>query len=199
MLTADELRPGGTYAVVVTTAGGLWRYRLGDLVRCDGMLGGTPSVRFVGRSDLVVDRFGEKLSDGFVGAAIRDVLSAADIRADIAMLAPENSNGAAGNSRYTLFLSMANHPATDVRALPAALDRALRANPHYAYCRDLGQLDDPALFLIRGAGAHAAYLAAASESGRRLGDVKPVALDARTDWSRRFRGDYVTRDEPPTA
>ncbi|MEO8352724.1 MAG: GH3 auxin-responsive promoter family protein, partial [Chthoniobacteraceae bacterium] len=46
---AHELRSGEIYSVVVTTAGGLWRYRLGDLVEVDGYLDATPSLRFLGR------------------------------------------------------------------------------------------------------------------------------------------------------
>ena len=33
MLPVEALREGEEYEVVVTTAGGLWRYRLGDRVR----------------------------------------------------------------------------------------------------------------------------------------------------------------------
>jgi hypothetical protein len=193
MLLADELRPGGTYAVIVTTAGGLWRYRLGDLVRCDGVVGRTPSVRFVGRADLVVDRFGEKLSEGFVGATIHGVLAAAGIYADFAMLAPDVCDTGAETTRYTLFLSATSPQYFDGGVLAASLDRALRSNPHYAYCRDLGQLGPPRFFHVR-AGARATYLGAITESGRRIGEIKPVALDGRTDWARRFHGDYVGGD-----
>jgi hypothetical protein len=191
MLLADELRPGGTYAVVLTTAGGLWRYKLGDLVRCNGMLGGTPSVRFVGRCDLVVDRVGEKLSEGFVAAAIRDVLAAARVDAHFAMLAPDCVDGDAAKPCYTLFLSTTEPWSENAPPVLALLDEALGANPHYAYCRDLGQLGGPRVFRIRH-GAHATFLATAAESGRRrLGEIKPVALDGRADWSTRFCGDYV--------
>jgi hypothetical protein len=194
-LLADELQPGGEYDVFITTGGGLWRYRIGDRVRVDddrsGSLGRTPSVRFVGRTDLVVDRFGEKLSEGLVGAILRQLLVAARIEADFAMLAPDSCGG---RPCYTLFFSIAaSHEAAaaSVARLAGALDDGLRANPHYAYCRDLGQLDRPRLFLI-GGGAYRTYLAAATESGRRLGDVKPQAIDGRGDWSRRFAGDYLT-------
>ena len=67
---AHELDDGGEYGVVLTTAGGLWRYRLGDRVRVEGRLHATPSLRLVGRTDGVVDRVGEKLSPGFVGAVL---------------------------------------------------------------------------------------------------------------------------------
>jgi len=191
LFLADELRTGAEYGVVVTTAGGLWRYRLGDRVRCDGWLGRTPSIRFVGRNDLVVDQFGEKLSDGFVGRAIGQLLKDAELSADFAMLAPDRHGC---EKFYTLFLSISRGSTVASRELAGALDRQLRANPHYAYCRDLNQLGHPRLFRIR-RHAYETYVAVARERGQRLGDVKSVALHANSDWSDRFDGDYLNRLE----
>ncbi|HWB58830.1 MAG TPA: GH3 auxin-responsive promoter family protein, partial [Chthoniobacteraceae bacterium] len=44
---AHELQAGGIYEVVVTTGGGLWRYRLGDQVEVTHFIGKTPSLRFL--------------------------------------------------------------------------------------------------------------------------------------------------------
>lgn len=60
---AHEVRANQTYEVIITTAGGLWRYRMGDTVQVTGFLGQTPSLRFLGRSGNVSDLFGEKLSE----------------------------------------------------------------------------------------------------------------------------------------
>ena len=65
-----ELRAGQTYEVIVTTAGGLWRYRLRDSVRVTGFIGQTPALQFLGRNGNVSDLFGEKLSEAFVTQAI---------------------------------------------------------------------------------------------------------------------------------
>jgi hypothetical protein len=183
----DELRSGGEYGVIVTTAGGLWRYRLGDRVRCDGRLGRTPSIRFIGRNDLVVDHLGEKLNEGFVGQAIRRLLNEAGIQADFAMLAPDRC---ASQSFYTLFVSTRCDVAALCSGLTDSLDRALQGNPHYAYCRRLGQLGPPRLFRIR-SDAYATYVAIACKPGSRLGDVKPLALHSRCDWSTHFSGEYL--------
>ncbi|HWO34164.1 MAG TPA: GH3 auxin-responsive promoter family protein [Candidatus Acidoferrum sp.] len=59
---SSELQQDHEYNVVLTTGGGLWRYRLDDRVVVDGMLGPTPSIRFVGKSAQLSDRVGEKLS-----------------------------------------------------------------------------------------------------------------------------------------
>lgn len=56
---AHELRTGESYTVIVTTGGGLWRYRLGDLVEVDGFFGASVS-----------DLCGEKLAETFATHAI---------------------------------------------------------------------------------------------------------------------------------
>jgi hypothetical protein len=186
VLLVDELRAGASYGVVVTTGGGLWRYRLGDRVEVDGFVGRTPSLRFVARDDHVVDRFGEKLSEGFVGEVIRRTLAAARVEAPFAMLAPD------GDERYTLFIQS---DGAALEGFASRLDDALRANPHYDYCRRLGQLRPAAVFAIAG-DAYAAYVAAHQRAGRRMGDVKPTPLDGRTDWATVFGGAYADDRRP---
>jgi hypothetical protein len=177
-LEADELQPGHEYAVAVTTAGGLYRYRLGDRVRYDAFVGRTPSVRFVGRDDLVVDRFGEKLNEAFVGGSIRTWLSGLNKTATFAMLAP---TATANRPRYTLYIQTNSELPPDA---PERLDAALCENPHYAYCRRLGQLARVRVRRVAGE-AYAAYVTQKRATGRKLGEIKPVALDSG-DWERVF-------------
>ncbi|MGE0363093.1 MAG: GH3 auxin-responsive promoter family protein [Vicinamibacterales bacterium] len=171
---AHELDAGAEYSVVVTTGGGLYRYRLGDRVRVDGTVGATPSLTFVGRDDRVSDRCGEKLSDSFV-AAVLETLFAGAPRPAFAMLAPEQT---AHGVSYTLFVDR-DHADRAVGA--DALERQLRRNPHYAWCVDLGQLA-PARVVGVGPGAAQAYLEACVRRGQRLGDVKPVSLHHGLGW-----------------
>ena len=171
---AHELEPGADYDVIVTTGGGLYRYRLGDRVRVAGHIARTPSIAFVGRADRVSDRFGEKLSDGFVAAAL-DALFARRRRPPFALVAPDRTPAGIA---YTLFVDRG----ADLPADPAGvLERELRRNPHYAWCVDLGQLL-PARVALVTSGAERAYLDACVARGRRLGDVKPVSLDVHDDW-----------------
>jgi hypothetical protein len=155
---AGQLRTGGRYEVALTTGGGLWRYRLGDLVRVED----DGSIRLIGRADAVVDLAGEKLSDGFVGDVLRRLLPGAAF----AMLAPEGVG-------YTLFAS---------RAVDAAvLDRALCDNPHYVHCRRLGQLRVVRVAVV-GDDAYRQYVDRLNAGGRRLGEIKPAALSPLNGW-----------------
>lgn len=175
---AHALRSGVTYGVIVTTGGGLWRYRLGDQVEVTGFVGRTPSLRFIGRAGGVSDRCGEKLSEAFVIRAIEDAFAPTPVPA-FAMLAPEEGTD---SWHYVLYVDVQ----TPVDLGPR-LDTALRANPHYALCRDLGQLGPIRTFRIA-SGAYESYATAGMARGLRLGDLKPAALSAETDWSKRFTG-----------
>jgi len=179
-IPTEGVRQGEEYEIVVTTAGGLWRYRLGDRVRVTGWLEKTPSLTFLGRTGSVSDLFGEKLSEPFVAHALAEVFSENMPR--FALLAPdEDENGC----RYTLYIQ-GEHDFSRAEAL----DQALRRNPHYAYCRDLEQLLPPCIFLIseRGFESFAEYQAA---HGARLGDIKPASLSRTAGWSKVFSGAYL--------
>jgi hypothetical protein len=173
-LTADEVEAGGEYSLAVTTGGGLYRYRLGDRVRVNGFAGRTPTLEFLGKEDGVSDLRGEKLSEGFVAGVLAQTLSGAGVR--FAMLAPELRGDPPG---YTLFLECAAAPPAGLRA---ALETGLRANPHYRYCVELGQLR-PARIAPLSPGAYARYLCRCRELGQCAGDVKPRALSPRADWA----------------
>jgi hypothetical protein len=175
---AHELRLGESYEVVVTTGGGLWRYRLGDIVEVDGFVGATPSLRFLGRGQRVSDLCGEKLAEPFVTRAIGEACASFRIAPAFAMLAPENTTE--GQWRYALFVEGDLPP-----ELPARLDDELRKNPHYALCRDLRQLA-PVTGCRIDHGAYEAFCRIQVSEGRRLGDIKPQALSSRTDWRARF-------------
>jgi len=175
---AHELQHGRCYRVIVTTSGGLWRYQIGDFVEVDGFVGRTPSLRFLGRGGNISDLCGEKLAETFVTRAIEAVLASCKTEARFAMLAPENDEG---HWRYTLFIEGEAGDSLGIR-----LDTELRTNPHYALCRDLGQLRPLQLFRIR-ASAYKMFCAVAAAEGRKLGDVKPQSLSPRTDWRRHFQ------------
>jgi hypothetical protein len=176
-LLADEVSTGSEYSVVLTSAGGLYRYRLGDRVVVDGWIDGTPSLRFAGREDRVSDLFGEKLSEGFVTTVLR-TLFGEEAMPRFAMLAPEEWHD---GTAYTLFVT-----ARVAADLPRRLESELRRNPHYAWCVDLRQLL-PARMVTVGARADDVYVDTCAVRGQRLGDIKPAVLHTRTGWRHAFR------------
>ena len=154
---AHELERGRSYEVVVTNGGGLWRYRLGDVVECTGWLAATPTLRFLGRAGNVSDLCGEKLSEAFVAEVLRE-LWAEGGRPEFAVLRAEKAG-------YVLEVS-----GRVERGLDARLDAALARNSHYALARRLGQLIP---VHVEEAADAKVWL---TEQTRRLGDVKPQVL-----------------------
>jgi GH3 auxin-responsive promoter len=176
----SELEEGATYSVLLTTGGGLWRYRLGDQVRVKGFAKRTPILEFVGKEDCVSDLRGEKLNAVFVSSVLADFESCRS--AAFAMLAPSE----AAIPHYTLFLeSPVSEPDVALRA-----DERLQQNPHYSYCRRIGQLGSLRVFRIRN-GACEAYVRRCETLGRRAGGVKFVSLSKQTGWEQVFEGTYV--------
>jgi len=175
---AHELQLHEIYEVVVSTGGGLWRYRLGDRVQVDGFVARTPSLRFVGRAGAVSDLFGEKLSEEFVTTVLQTLPDPAAEPARFAMLVPD-SDGRSGG--YTLYWEGAAPPAA------SALEARLLANPHYAWCRQLGQLRAAQVQVVA-RDATAAYLRHRARGGAKLGDIKPPALAPAGEWVECFRG-----------
>jgi hypothetical protein len=178
---ANELRTGREYSVVMTTGGGLWRYHLADRVRVDGAVDATPSLRFVGRDDRVSDRFGEKLSDGFV-AGVLDAVFAGRAQPGFAMLAPDDDESGR-RAGYALYVECDEASMAD---LAPVLERELRRNPHYAWCVDLGQLR-PARVVRVGRDAARLYVDRCLARGQKLGDIKPASLHPASGWGQALR------------
>jgi hypothetical protein len=186
-LLAHELEAGQRYAVILTTAGGLYRYRLNDVVEVIGHERECPLIRFTGRHGYVSDWFGEKLHEAHVAAVLRDAF--VSVRPAFAMLACDRD---LSPPAYVLYVDSEAGDETLV-GLADRIDRMLRANFHYDYARLLGQLG--AVRIFRASRGAQTYLAAAIAAGQRAGDVKPLALDRRDGWSSQFTG----RSIPPTS
>lgn len=174
---AHALDVGGTYEVAITTGGGLYRYRLRDLVRVEGMLHRAPLLSFQGRADKASDIAGEKLTAALVEQAIEAASRSTNITATFAMLAPSWSPV----PHYRLYVDVSE---SDAHGLALALDRELHAAHHYKLCRALGQLGQ-----IRGVSVrdgYQLYERACAERGQRAGAIKPPALESTPGWESVF-------------
>lgn len=180
-LLPHQVERGGRYLPILSTSGGLYRYRLGDEVEVVGWSWRTPRVRFVGRVDGVSDLAGEKLAPGRVAQALEEALAAERLTASFALLAPLEGSP----PRYALFVEPAGAAAPDALArLAAALERRLLEDHPYALCRELGQLGPIAVRPVQGGAAR--YEAALVARGQRAGDIKPAALHRGTFWGEVF-------------
>jgi hypothetical protein len=173
-LTCDRLQTGAEYEAVITTGGGLYRYRQGDRVRVDGWNGRTPSLQFLGRAGCVSDLFGEKLSEAFVTQALNEVFGEQAPR--FALLAPEPEQHCA---RYVLYVE---GPAEAGWA--ETLEATLHRNPQYACCRNLGQLLPLRVVSVRD--GYGSFVKRLGAGGSRVGDIKPASLSKLSGWVEHF-------------
>ncbi len=153
-----DWKPGQTYELLVTTWGGLVRYRLGDRVLVDELVHATPCFHFLGRAGGTVDLAGEKMDPQFVRQVLDGLMP--DASGTRVLLA--HGNG------YVLL--------TDVTAAPTGeqLDAALGRSHRYAQARVLGQLVAATVTVRKDA---AAWLAQQRVlEGMRWGDVKDQVL-----------------------
>lgn len=178
---AHELRVGGAYSPVLTTLGGLTRYRLPDALRCVGHFHATPLVRFDGRLDGSSDLCGEKLSAREVDLALEAVRTSEGLQWTFALVAPAQTPGEP--PRYQLFLET-QAPDAHLQAAAQVLETRFLTGHHYRYCRDLGQLGAVTALRVRDGERtfHATLLA----RGLKPGNIKPTHLDTGHGWAQAF-------------
>ena len=171
---AHQLVEGESYEVNITTGGGLYRYRLGDKVEITGFYGELPLMRFVGRTTLVSDWFGEKLNEQHVQAVLDELFAK---HPEFALLALEHEP----KPHYVFWCS------EECTQMLAALEEQLCQNHHYAGCRKLGQLEKLEVCQIDASKALTAIVKRGEKEGKREGDIKPSLLDRRADWKSWFQ------------
>ena len=168
---AHELCQGQLYEVVVSTGGGLYRYRLGDQVRVQGFVRECPLLSFVGRVGLVSDHYGEKLSPEAIDPWLPGQ--------------PGPCFVAFEKGGYVLYASDPLQP-----QLLAQGERHLCSYYHYRLCRELGQLQALRGYRLSSESWEPFY-ARLERAGRRRGEVKVASLRLEEDWSLHLPGQWV--------
>ena len=131
-LLPHELVTGQDYELVVTTLGGLCRYRIGDVVRMVGRHGDAPLVEFRYRQGQLLNLRGEKTSEPQLAAAVGAVFDASAV---VEYTTTEHLPKR-GLPHYRLYLERAPNAPPLTRETAAAMDQALgAANPVYATWR----------------------------------------------------------------
>ena len=164
--------------MVLTTGGGLYRYRLGDLVEVVDFAHQAPLLKFCGKLERTSDLVGEKLAEPFVRSAIERICESLHVKPTFALLAP----GRESPPRYTLYLQAPNLGELNGQ-FSQAIEIALSANPHYGYAVGIGQLAPATVHVIPSSvSAWEVYERRFLELGRKAGDIKPAFLDSWTGW-----------------
>ena len=116
-----ELEEGEDYYVIVTTADGLYRYDMNDIVRVTGWMHDTPTLAFVQKGKGVTSITGEKVHESQVLGAVVSALEERGIETTffIALADPETAT-------YTLYLETREEGASDA-GLAGLVETKLKA------------------------------------------------------------------------
>jgi hypothetical protein len=130
-LAAHEVKEGEKYYILPTTAFGLYRYHIHDLVRVTGFYNQTPLVEFLSKGAHFANITGEKLSEYHVTQSMEEVLRDLDLSLTSYSLAPCWDDE---TPYYGLFVERGEFlNAHQGKELVAALDRCLAThNVEYA-------------------------------------------------------------------
>jgi hypothetical protein len=174
-LTLEALEPGRTYYVIVTTAAGLYRYFMNDLLEVCGHFERTPLLRFVQKGKGVTSLTGEKLYEAQAIAAVQQGARQLGIDVTFFLVVADEVRGG-----YELLFET-DDPRVDGMRLAAAVDEQLgRMNVEYHAKRASGRLHPLTVTRLR-PGSADAHKAAYLRAGQREAQFKPVILQYRRD------------------
>jgi hypothetical protein len=195
LLPAERLELGSHYFIYVTTASGLYRYDMNDIVEVVGFFHKTPIIRFVQKGKGVVSFTGEKLYEVQVIGAVEEALSARRGRHHFIAAVAELMQ--TGRPRL-VFLIEFNDPISDDEGsvLVDRLDEAVGdQNSEYHAKRKSGRYDPPIIRIVR-SGEFDRYRCRMVEGGRADGQFKVLRLTRDTSFASEFDAerDLVGRD-----
>src|SRR5258708_142605 len=140
-----ELERGGEYRLVMTTSSGLYRYDIGDVVRCQGYVGQAPVLEFLHKAGQCADMEGEKVSGHQVAQAVETAARELKLRIDCFTAVAVRRDG--DLPHYALLVERpAIEDATTARKFLEIVDRELvRQNVMYSGKRNDRYIDAPRL------------------------------------------------------
>jgi hypothetical protein len=137
VLQAHELQADRNYYILLSTASGLYRYDICDVIRCTGHFGTTPVLRFLHKGAHIASLTGEKISESQVVAALGAAAAGLSIRLPQFTLCPVWGEPPG----YALLIETPDATEDQAALLAAAADAHLsRLNCEYREKRATGRL-----------------------------------------------------------
>ena len=148
VLTSHELEPGSKYSVLLTTAGGLYRYDIHDIVEVTGFYQNTPLLSFIRKGRDMTSITGEKMHVNHLLLALEEIKCLYDLSLVEQFRVVANVE----EQRYDIYAELTDdisHDHLRDEVIPD-LDRALaQVNVEYAEKRRSRRLALPCLHLMR--------------------------------------------------
>lgn len=121
MFRCHELQVGRDYFILLTTAGGLFRYHIGDVVRCEGYQGQAPIISFLSKGKHTSSVTGEKLTEHQAVSAVGRATAALGLDIPDFVLCPRWADP----PYYALSVERSRCPVEKLAQLAEAVDREL--------------------------------------------------------------------------
>ncbi len=173
-LLMHELKPGQKYEVILTNLSGFYRYRIGDIVECTGYYQTAPKIRFLYRSNVMVNITDEKTTQSMLDQAISETAEELGIKF--------NGYSVYGNTddkeiHYTLLVDADRDLTEDeLTVLGDTFDKKLSGiNVEYNRYRSNHTLKPVDTHLLK-PGTHGAYREMLRSKGRDVSQMKPVTI-----------------------
>lgn len=195
-LRNDELKSLGElelhveYEPVISTGGGLYRYRMNDVVKVTGFYRNkAPLLQFLYKRDYVSDIRGEKVSLQHVREILNQVKTQwPEVR--FFMLSPVVSGNKAF---YCCYIDPGGDIKIPPEQLAALIDESLRKNFHYHHARQIKQLANPVVFLLEKDPVED-IINHIESTGIKRGDIKLLPLSRHTIWPQILKGRFINQE-----
>jgi len=194
VLLAHELIEDESYYVVMTTASGLYRYDIQDVVQCTGFLGSTPLLRFLHKGAHISNLTGEKLTESQVVGAVMNVARRLQLHLNHFTLTPQWGDP----PRYLLIIDetrlSAVHPELD---LSSEIERELlQANSEYREKRHSQRLAPLGLLTVPRPGWQQFIQYQQTQLGRSEEQYKHPYLIPKLDFLDQFQRQFLSDAAP---
>lgn len=147
-LLINELKVGEKYEIVVTNYAGLYRYRLGDVVKVVNYYNNSPEIEFLFRKNQVLNMVSEKTNEEHLTNAIRSCMNNFNLSLVDYTTKPDNS---ITPGRYVFYCEFKENLFYEkVKSLEKQLDKELRkSNLAYDRARNNRKLDDIKIIVLK--------------------------------------------------
>ena len=169
--TLDQLEPGQEYEMIITNQAGLYRYRIGDVVRCERYEDGCPIITFARRKGHLISICGEKTTEENLLSLVSDLEEASGAHVDNWIIYVNNDSRP---SHYTMVLE--NSEGIDMSVYSDMADEYMCSiNEIYRRFRDNLAIR-PMNIANQAPGTHAAWKEHMIAKGTAPTQVKPVRV-----------------------
>ncbi|MBU5228398.1 GH3 auxin-responsive promoter family protein [Clostridium senegalense] len=143
--TINELEIGKVYEIVVTNFSGLYRYRIGDVVKVIGYYNNSPEIKFLYRKNQLLNMVSEKTTEAHVTEALRR--TSQKLKLDIVDYSTMEDNNVTPG-RYVFYMEIRDSKESNIIA--ETLDKELcKTNFAYGRFRKNKKLGEIKVILLR--------------------------------------------------